>query len=70
MVELREKPERPSLPLPLPLPLATGRAVAYVRMSTERQEYSTRNQLDVSKRSIPRTLQASAACYCGASFFA
>jgi len=45
MVELREKPEITSLPLPLPL--ATGRAVAYVRMSTERQEYSTRNQLDV-----------------------
>jgi len=41
MVELREEPEITSLPL------ATGRAVAYVRMSTERQEYSTRNQLDV-----------------------
>ncbi|MFC0170727.1 recombinase family protein [Pseudoduganella danionis] len=28
----------------------TNRAVAYVRMSTERQEYSTKNQLDVIEK--------------------
>jgi len=32
------------------------RAVAYVRMSTERQKYSTRNQLDTIEKYFPDSL--------------
>ena len=47
-------------PTQLPLPAATGAlipAAAYVRMSTEHQQYSTENQLDRIKEYAARRRQ-------------